>query len=111
MDKQHIQDIATTIIEQMGGSGRLQALVGANSFGCDEIEYDGFNQPTVWFKFKMNRTMNVCRVIYEEGKDLYVVQFIKATIKGLKIVKEFTDVYAEDLIPLFENTTGLVLHF
>ena len=111
MDKQHIQDIATTIIEQMGGSGRLQAFVGANSFGCDEIEYEGFNQPAVWFKFKMNRTMNVCRVIYEEGKDLYVVQFIKATIKGLKIVKEFTNVYAEDLIPLFENTTGLVLRF
>ena len=64
MDKQHIQDIATTIIEQMGGSGRLQAFVGANSFGCDEIEYDGFNQPAVWVKFKMNRTMNVCRVIY-----------------------------------------------
>ena len=107
MNKQHIQDIATTIIDQMGGSGRLQAFVGANSFGCDEIEYDGFKQPAVWFKFKMN----LCRVIYEEGKDLYVVQFIKATIKGLKIVKEFTDVYAEDLIPLFENTTGLVLHF
>ena len=47
MDKQHIQDIATTIIEQMGGSGRLQAFVGANSFGCDEIEYDGFKQPAV----------------------------------------------------------------
>ena len=79
--------------------------------GVVKIEYEGFNQPAVWFKFKMNRTMNVCRVIYEEGKDLYVVQFIKASIKGLKIVKEFTDVYAEDLIPLFENTTGLVLHF
>ena len=111
MDKQYIQGIASTIIEQLGGSGHLQAFVGANSFGCCEIEYEGFNQPAVWFKFKMNRTMNVCRVIYEEGKDLYVVQFIKASIKGLKIVKEFTDVYAEDLIPLFENTTGLVLHF
>lgn len=111
MDKQHIQDIATTIIEQMGGSGRLQAFVGANSFGCDEIEYDCFKQPAVWFKFKMNRKMNVCRVIYEEGKDLYVLQFIKATSKGVKIVEEHTDVYAEDLIPLFENTTGLVLRF
>ena len=111
MDKQNIQDIATTIIAQMGGAGRLKTFVGANSFGCGEIEYDGFKQPMTWFKFKMNRTMNVCRVIYEEGKDLYVVQFIKATIKGLKIVKEFTDVYAEDLIPLFENTTGLVLRF
>lgn len=111
MDKQTIKFIAATIIEQMGGIARLKAFVGADLFGCDEIEYDGFKQPMTWFKFKMNRKMNVCRVIYEEGKDLYVVQFIKATSKGVKIVKEFTNVYAEDLIPLFENTTGLVLRF
>lgn len=111
MDKQHIQAIASTIIDQFGGAGRLKAFVGANSFVCGETEYDGFKQPAVWFKFKMNRKMNVCRVIYEAGKDLYVVQFVKATAKDFKIVKEFNEVYAEDLIPMFENTTGLLLRF
>lgn len=111
MDTEYINEIATTIIDQFGGACRLKAFVGANSFVCGETEYDGFKQPAVWFKFKMNRKMNVCRVIYEAGKDLYVVQFIKTTTKDFKIVKEFNEVYAEDLIPLFENTTGLLLRF
>jgi len=111
MDTDYINEIATTIIDQFGGAGRLKTFVGANSFCCGETECNGFKQPMVWFKFEMNKQMNVCRVIYEAGKDLYVVQFAKATVKGFKIIKEFNEVYAEDLIPLFENTTGLVLGF
>ena len=69
MTKTYEQEIAETIIAQMGGASRLHIMVGADSFASGRIEYDGFEQPYVQFKFKMNRKMNYCRVIYEEGKD------------------------------------------
>lgn len=102
--------IAQTILSQMGGINRLSITVGADKFGHGTMKYDGFSQPYVQFKFKMNRKMNWCRVIYEEGKDTYVMQFLQQRgIDPLKIVKEYKDVYCDDLIPLFEETTGLIL--
>ena len=55
----------------------------------------------------MNPTLKSLRVIYEEGKDLYVMQFLNRTGK---VVKEFEEVYAEDLVPIFEDTTKLYTH-
>lgn len=109
MTKTYEQEIAETIIAQMGGASRLHIMVGADSFASGRIEYDGFEQPYVQFKFKMNRKMNYCRVIYEEGKDTYVMQFWKLRKESFTLIKEIADVYCDDLIPLFEETTGLHL--
>lgn len=111
MTTEHTKQIASTILQQMGGSRKLQAMIGSNQFTCGEKEYDGFVQPYVMFNFKMNRKMNWCKVIYEEGKDLYVMQFINQRgMKSPSVVKEYTNVFAEDLIPNFEETTGLYLY-
>lgn len=109
MTKTYEQEIAETIIAQMGGASRLHIMVGADSFTSGRIEYDGFEQPYVQFKFKMNRKMNYCRVIYEEGKDTYVMQFWKLRKLEFKLVQEYTNVYCDDLIQMFEETTGLHL--
>lgn len=100
------QQIAETIIQQMGGAGRLKAMVGANSFIYGPIDYKGFTQPFMAFKFKMNPKIKSLRVIYEEGKDTYVMQFLGRTGK---VISEIDDVYCDDLIDIFEQTTGLYL--
>ena len=81
MTTEHTKQIASTILQQMGGSRKLQAMLGSNQFTCGEKEYDGFVQPYVMFNFKMNRKMNWCKVIYEEGKDLYVCNWRRSIIK------------------------------
>lgn len=100
------QEIAQIILQQMGGTNRLVAMVGANGFTYGSIDYNGFTQPFVLFKFKMNPKMKSLRVIYEEGKDTYVMQFLGRTGK---VIKEFGDVYCDDLMDIFEETTGLYL--
>lgn len=100
------QEVAQIILQQMGGNNRLVAMVGANSFTYGSIDYNGFTQPFVSFKFKMNPKMKSLRVIYEEGKDTYVMQFLGRTGK---VIKEFGDVYCDDLVDIFEETTGLYL--
>lgn len=100
------QQIAETIIQQMGGAGKLKAMVGAHTFTYGPIDYQGFVQPFMQFKFKMHPKIKSCRVIYVEGKDTYVMQFLGRTGK---IHKEIEDVYCDELIYNFEQTTGLYL--
>lgn len=100
------QQIADTIIQQMGGAFKLTAMVGAHTFTYGSIDYQGFVQPFMQFKFKMHPTIKSCRVIYVEGKDTYVMQFLGRTGK---IHKEIEDVYCDELIHNFEQTTRLYL--
>ena len=97
MDKEYQQEIANTIIQQMGGR-KLCAMVGAKNFTYGTIDYNGFEQPYMLFQF--------CRIIYNQGSDTYIFQLLnnKAVVKF-----DLADVYAEDLIPLFEEKTGLYL--
>lgn len=103
--KEHVKEIANTIIHQMGGR-KLCAMVGAKNFTYGAIEYDGFSQPYMIFQFAMSRKYKYCRVIYNQGADTYIFQLLnnKAVVKF-----DLADVYAEDLIPLFEEKTGLYL--
>lgn len=105
MDKEYQKEIASTIIQQMGCK-KLVLMVGAKNFSYGTTEYDGFVQPYMIFQFAMSRKYKFCRVIYEEGKDTYVFQLMnnKAEIKV-----SIDNVYCEDLIPLFEEKTGLCL--
>ena len=105
MDKEYQKQIASTIIEQMGG-GKLCAMVGAKNFSFGTIQYDGFEQIYMCFQFSLSRKYKYCRVIYEEGKDLYVFQLLNK--KG-EVKVDLNNVFAEDLIPLFEENTGLYL--
>ena len=105
--KEYIKEIGNTIISQMGGFGKLSAMVGAKNFSCSVTEYDGFPQPSVIFQFAMSRKYKYCRVIYNQGADTYVFQLLNN--KG-EIKFELDNVYCDDLIPLFEEKTGLYLH-
>lgn len=99
-------EVATTIINQMGGVGKLHSVVGAYNF----VAID----QGVQFSFKGSKKTNKV-VITLTPMDLYNVNFYKINMKdidkSLIPVAESDMIYADMLIELFEKTTGLYLHF
>jgi hypothetical protein len=94
-----MNQVAQTIIDQLGGAGKLTAMTGAHSF----LDLnDG-----VQFQFKGSRKAN-CMIVKLDPSDTYAVEFWR-TGKNMKCVLGIVNVYAEDLKPLFERTTGLYL--
>ena len=97
--------IAQTIISQLGGGGELQMFIGLKQL---------INEPngvTLVFPLPKHRgAVNRVRITLN-GKDLYDMEFIRTRGMGQKIVKEFNDVYAEDLKERFEEGTGLYIRF
>jgi hypothetical protein len=97
--------VATTIIRQMGGFGKLKAMVGANSF---TILNSG-----VRFRFKGSRKANCCIVKLDYGQDLYTFELWKigtarTNFKATKVYS-LDGCYFDMLKPEFESFTGLYL--
>ncbi len=93
-------DVAKTIIDQLGGIGRLQAMTGARDFL--------FDARSVQFKFKNRKGPNYCKVTLH-GDDTYTMEFgrlVKWDLRNQTIVPH---IFCERLIPVFERTTGLAL--
>lgn len=92
--------VAQTIATQLGGTSRLKMMVGAHNFATD-----GKN---LVFKIK-NPKINYIKITLN-GKDLYDLEFSKVGI-SYKVVKEYKDIYNDQLVELFEKTTGMYLSF
>jgi len=94
--------VATEIINQMGGFGKLQAMVSANTFLGDDN--------SVQFKFKGSRKANICKVTLLPS-DTYLFQLYKFSPKNLDCSKvyELEGAYNDMLKDLFESETGLYL--
>jgi hypothetical protein len=100
-DQQRAKEISDTIIHQMGGIGRLKAMLGAKNFSYSRNGY-------TTFQFAMCKKASHCRITYLEGKDLYMMEFIKVSRNyESKTVETFDDLYADQLIPIFKRFTGL----
>jgi len=99
--KEESIQIAKTILSQLGGQNKLVAFTGAYNF----VVGDG----AVMFRIK-NRGVNFVKVKLN-GSDLYDVTFGRISGTNYKIVEELDDVYAEDLIDIFEKETGMYLRF
>lgn len=111
--------IANTILNQLGGTGKLKATIGINN----TLALDSGLQ----FSFKGSRKMNRCTV--ELNSMDHDIKFYKiptlrtnctsaaldkyfANIEKCKIpVAQFNNQYSDMLIKTFEQTTGLYLHF
>ena len=94
-------EIAKTILQQLGGSGRLAMMTGANNFVA--------LKNGVTFKIK-NRKVNFIKITLN-SRDLYDVYFYKLVGSNLKLISEHNDIYFDELIPLFEKETGMYLSF
>lgn len=91
--------VAQTIIKQMGGPRRLKMFTGAYNFGL--------RQNGVAFRIK-NRKVNTI-IIDLNAKDLYDMTFVR--IRGIDhtTIKEYNDLYFDQLVPMFEHVTGMYL--
>jgi hypothetical protein len=96
--------IAKTIIEQMGGAGKIRAMVGVKTFVVSE---DG-----VSIEFNGSRKMN-CVKITLDPSDTYTMTLYKLMPKKmeLKKISEIDGLFWDQLKPVFENETGLYLSF
>lgn len=99
------QMVAGTTAQQLGGYRMLEIMIGAKQFTYDSAG-------TLRFKFKGSRKANFVEIKLN-GLDLYDVKISKLVTKNYiieeKVVKEFTNVYNDQLKSLFEETTGLYL--
>lgn len=106
-DKEYAKEIAQTIYIQLGGS-KFIAMTGAKL----SYSINSKDQPVLHCKLpadiKIRNNINLVLITYNLGLDLYEYSFIN-TRKNTEnqIIKQINDVYAEDLIPLFEEETGL----
>ncbi len=97
--------ITNTIINQMGGLGRLAAMVGASNFSS----LTGLDLG-VSFHFKGSRKANICQVTLLPS-DTYKFELFKFNRRTLDcpVVYELEGVYDDMLKPIFEEQTGLCL--
>ena len=96
------QQVAKTILAQMGGQRRLMAMLGAKNFVT--------SSNSVSFKWpnKQRSKGNSIKVSLR-GDDTYDVEFFNVTRSAAKSVKKHSGVYAEDLVSIFERQTGWYL--
>ena len=91
------KQIAETIIRQMGGPGKLKAMVNARNFACNE-------KGDLTFKFSGSRKYNLVKVELTPLDD-YTIKFYKNTTEK-KIIE---GIYNDQLKEIFEEETGLRL--
>jgi hypothetical protein len=94
--------VAMTIVAQMGGLRRLQAMIGARQIvaGNDFVQ----------FGFGGCRKANKCRIELDDN-DTYTFQLWKYNKRTIEcdLVHESAGVYADMLTEIFERETGLHL--
>ncbi len=101
-NKDERTQIAQTIIDQLGGLGKISAMVGANNFLIEEAG--------ISFQFKGCRKAKKC-IIDLLPSDLYRMRLGKLNRKTLDfdILHEEEGLYWDMLKPEFERATGLDL--
>ncbi len=95
--KKEAQRIALTTLEQLGGHGKLKAMIGARKISHD-------NEGTLFFTFSGSRKANEVRIILTPT-DTYDMNFYK----NGKHKEEYNDIYSDKLKPVFEESTGLYI--
>jgi len=97
--------VARTILDQMGGSRRLSIMLGMRDMRDVEMLPRG-----VAFRWPSRHLSRGNKVMIDlTPSDTYNMTFLSSSARGEKPVKVYRDVYAEDLVPLFEKQTGWFL--
>ena len=90
--------IANTILQQLGG-GRFCVMVG--------VKFITAIKNGVSFKIMRNASKATHIRITLQPDDTYTVEFIKCRGTTISTVKEVENVYCDQLVELFEQTTQL----
>jgi len=95
--------VAQTILNQLGGINRLVMMAGCKGFVA---------APTsVHFKLGSNEKKATAMMITLDPTDTYTVKVFKGRGVNMTKSEELSDVYAEDLVRIFEASTGMYLSF
>jgi hypothetical protein len=99
---EYTQENAIETFKQLGGTGRLKAMIGAQHFTYStEDSY-------ACFKFKLSKAFNYVQVKLN-SMDTYDVTFMKIWGIDIKKTETIEGIYSDQLIDLFESKTGLYL--
>jgi hypothetical protein len=95
--------VANTIVQQLGGS-KFKAMTGATSFSA--------GPDSVSFRLPQNLTKDRIKgvVIKLDPDDTYSVRFLRMKHRPMievECVKEVHGIYCDQLLEVFERTTGL----
>jgi hypothetical protein len=91
--------VANTILEQLGGARRLNAMLGAYNFIDlgNGLSFRIKNQKANYIKIELN------------AKDLYDVEVGRVRGDAYKVVASQNDIYFDQLKPFIEKATGMYL--
>tara|TARA_R110000796_G_scaffold41179_2_gene101936 strand:+ start:3605 stop:3919 length:315 start_codon:yes stop_codon:yes gene_type:complete len=104
MSNTNSQEIAQTIAQQLGGIRKLSMMVGAKNFVALESG--------LTFKLGKGAKNGITHVTVKlEADDTYTVNFQR--VWGHKVTEKgsFPGAYNDQLVSLFESTTGFYLSF
>jgi len=97
--------IGRTIADQMGGAGKMRAMLGATIVAIP-------NGLAIKWPNKTRSKGNLVQITLEPS-DTYKMVFYNAAANvrtgGKKVVKEYEDVYFDQLVDIFEKQTGWYL--
>lgn len=96
-------EVAKEILRQLGGPGRLRAMIGAETFLAEKYND---NRLGIKFKAKAKHGINFIKITLTPA-DLYDVEFSR--VHDCKVISTLKGIYAEDLKRLIELETGLYL--
>ena len=95
---------AQTVVSQLGGAGRLKAMIGAKNF--IQSQADNYLQ----FQFMSGAKNKANRIrITLNANDLYDIKFYNVRKFEEKVKEEFSDIYCDQLVSIFEDSTSLYL--
>jgi hypothetical protein len=100
-EKRTANQIAKTIAEQMGGMGRLRAMLGAQLTAISK------GLAIKWPNKKRSKGNYV--EITLRGDDTYDMEFFNVAGYKKKPVKKYRGIYFDQLVPIFEKQTGWYL--
>ena len=90
--------IATTIYDQLGGN-RFAVMTGSKNFIAGE--------KSLSMKLSRNSSKSNYLRITLNAMDLYDIEFISIRGASMKTKHSFDGVYCDQLVSIFESTTGL----
>ena len=108
MNNERTQEVATTILQQLGGS-KFVLMTGARHLGFGNER--GQDYLSITLPTKAKEHPNKVRIFYDAGLDLYNMEFLRVNYRTheVKFIDNAEGVDVEQMRYTFERLTGLYL--
>jgi hypothetical protein len=93
--------VGRTIADQMGGAGKIRAMIGAKVTAIP-------NGLAIKWPNKQKTKGDLVEITLEPN-DTYTMRFYNSSRGQKKLVREYDDIYFDQLVPVFEHHTGWYL--